>query len=390
MLRILFVLSIFAACSDTTRSDPVPPGADAVRLEEVASGLENPLYLTAPVGDSRLFIIEQPGRIRVIENGNLLPTPFLDITDRISSGGERGLLSVAFHPDYASNGFFFVNYTDRNGDTRVERYSVSTDPNRADPASAKLILGVEQPFANHNGGLIVFGPDDMLYIGMGDGGSGGDPRGNGQNRGTLLGAMLRIDVDGGDPYAIPLDNPFVGVPGARPEIWAYGLRNPWRFAFDNEAGDLYVADVGQTEWEEVNVVPASEAGMNYGWNIMEGTHCYESSTCDRQGLTLPVLEYGHQTEVALADGTQHPTGCSVTGGYVYRGSQIPELRGTYFYADFCEGWIRGFRYEDGEATEPRGWDFGDIGNILSFGEDAEGELYVLSANGRVYRVVSGD
>ena len=214
-------------------------------MEVVASGFSSPLYLTAPPSDARLFVVEQSGRIHIIENGSRLATPFLDITDRVLSGGERGLLSVAFHPQYATNGFFYVSYNDHNGDTRIERYTVTADVTLADQGSAKLILSVEQPFSNHNGGLIVFGPDGMLYVGLGDGGSGGDPLGHGQNRNSLLGALLRIDVDGGDPFAVPPDNPFVGDAGARAEIWAYGLRNPWRFAFDRQEGNLYIADVGQ-------------------------------------------------------------------------------------------------------------------------------------------------
>lgn len=350
-----------------------PQAAEEIQLEVIASGLKNPLYLTAPPSDPRLFIVEQPGRIQIVQNGQLLQTPFLDIVDRVRSGGERGLLSVAFHPKYASNGFFYVNYTNRNGDTHIERYSVSADdPDRADPASGKLLLKIEQPYSNHNGGLVMFGPDGMLYIGMGDGGSGGDPQGHGQNRGTLLGALLRIDVDGADPYAIPPDNPFVGQPGMRGEIWAWGLRNPWRFAFDWETNLLYIADVGQNRWEEVHIASTKDAGLNYGWNIMEGVHCYRTLSCKRDGLVLPVLEYGHSE------------GCSITGGYVYRGSRIPSLVGHYFYADYCDGWIRSFKYENGKVSEPREWNLGRIGSILSFGEDAAGELYVLSDNGRVY------
>jgi glucose/arabinose dehydrogenase len=366
---------LLAGCSDGG-SGPPDPGTAEVRLEEVARGLSNPLYLTAPAGDPRLFVVEQPGRIRVVENGALLPTPFLDITDRVSSGGERGLLGLAFHPAYASNGYFYVNYTDLAGDTRVERYRVSADPARADPASARLVLHVAQPFSNHNGGMLAFGPDGRLYVGMGDGGSGGDPQGNGQNPATLLGALLRLDVDGGDPYAIPADNPYAGRPGGRGEVWATGLRNPWRFAFDREAGLLYLADVGESEVEEVNVVPAGAAGLNYGWSVMEGSRCFRPAEgCSRAGLVLPVLEY------------THGEGCSVTGGYVYRGSRIPALRGHYFYADFCRGWVRSFRYDGSGAADRREWDFGGVGNVLSFGEDATGELYVLAASGRVFRMV---
>ena len=357
-------------------TDAATPDTTAVQLDTsvVARGLQAPLYLTAPAGDPRLFVVEQPGRIRVIVGGVLQPTPFLDLTSRVSYGGEQGLLSVAFHPDYVANGYFYVDYTDTAGDTRVERYQVGPDPNVADPGSAKLILFVDQPYANHNGGLVVFGPDGKLYVGLGDGGSGGDPQGNGQNRSTLLGKLLRIDVDAGDPYAVPPDNPFVGVSGARGEIWAYGLRNPWRFAFDREAQRLYIADVGQNRWEEVDVAPATDGGLDFGWNVMEGNECYSTSSCNQAGLTLPVLVYGHSD------------GCSITGGYVYRGQSIPTLRGTYFYSDYCSGWLKSFRY-DGSVTEQRDWGL-SLGNVLSFGEDAAGELYVLSANGNVYRLVS--
>ncbi len=291
------------------------------------------------------------------------------------SGGERGLLSVAFHPRYASNGLFYVNYTDRGGDTRIERYRVGAHRDRADPASVKLVLRVEQPYANHNGGQIAFGPDGKLYVGMGDGGSGGDPHGHGQNPRTLLGAMLRLDVDAGDPYAVPRDNPFVGRPAARGEIWATGVRNPWRFSFDHRAGLLYVADVGQNRWEEVNVVEAGKGGLDYGWNVMEASHCFRAERCDRSGRVIPVLEYDHSE------------GCTVIGGYVYRGSRLPALQGHYFYADYCEGWVRSFRYRGGAAADRRTWDFGDVGNVLSFGEDGAGELYVLSDRGKVYRMV---
>ncbi|MBE0595101.1 MAG: PQQ-dependent sugar dehydrogenase, partial [Gemmatimonadales bacterium] len=249
------------------------------------------------------------------------------------------------------------------------------DPDVADAMSAKLVIAIDQPYANHNGGMIAFGPDGMLFIGMGDGGSANDPHGNGQNRATLLGAMLRIDVDTGDPYAIPADNPFVGQPDARGEIWALGVRNPWRFSFDRGGSRLYIADVGQNAWEEIDIVPASQAGLNFGWNVMEGTHCFRSTSCDQTGLTLPAVEYGHDQ------------GCSVIGGYVYRGTAMPELAGHYFYADWCQGWLRSFRFDGaGNLTEHTEWPVGDIGNPVGFGEDADGELYIASQNGRVYRL----
>jgi hypothetical protein len=344
-------------------------------VEIVAGGLSSPLYLTAPADDPRVFIVEQAGRIRIVENGQLLATPFMDITGRVLDGGERGLLSVAFHPAYASNGFFYVNYTDNAGHTRIERYAVSGDRNRADTTTAALVLTINQPYANHNGGHQLFGPDGMLWIGTGDGGSGGDPLGNGQNLNALLGKMLRIDVDGGNPYRIPPDNPFAGRTGARGEIWALGLRNPWRFAFDRVDDVLYIADVGQNQWEEVNAMPRGAAGVNYGWNVMEASQCYGAATCNPAGLTPPVLEYGHAE------------GCSVTGGVVYRGRRIPGIVGHYFYSDYCSGWLRSFRYRDGQVRDRREWDVGSLGQVQSFGEDAAGELYILSRNGNVYRLI---
>ncbi len=382
LLPFLSAAAVAVACSGTPGpadpggNDPGvgnPPTAE-LHLEEVAAGLNSPVYLTAPPGDARLFVVEQGGRVRIIENGQVLGGSFLDIGANITSGGERGLLSLAFHPDYGTNGYFYVNYTDLGGDTRVERYTVSGNPNLADAQSAKLLLTLAQPFSNHNGGLVTFGPDGMLYIGMGDGGDAGDPLDHGQNTNTLLGVLLRIDVDGGDPYAIPADNPFVGQGGARGEIWAYGLRNPWRFSFDAAGGMLYIADVGQNAWEEVNAVSSTEAGVNYGWRLMEGTRCFNPSTnCDQTGLELPVLEYPHSQ------------GCSVIGGHVYRGSALPLLRGHYFYGDYCAGSIRSFQLENGEATDEATWDVGSIGRILSFGVDASSEVYVLTSQGTVYR-----
>ena len=366
------LLAALAACSGDNPSDP-PPTPDGIRLEEVASGLQSPVYLTAPAGDARLFVVEQPGRIRVVENGTLASTPFLDITDRVLAGGERGLLSMAFHPRYAQNGFFFVYYTDRSGDIRVERFRVSADRGRADAASARTILTVpHRDASNHNGGLVAFGPDGFLYLGTGDGGGGGDPRRNGQNPSSLLGKLLRLDVDGAEPYTIPAGNPFAARSGGRPEVWATGLRNPWRFSWD--AGTLFVADVGQSAWEEVNAVAATAAGVNYGWNTMEGAHCYAASTCDTTGMTLPVLEYGHGE------------GCSITGGFAYRGSDIPGLRGHFFYSDYCQGWVRSFRLAEGRVADRREWEVGDVGNVTSFGEDSRGELYLLASGGRVLRV----
>jgi glucose/arabinose dehydrogenase len=378
MRRWVVFTFVVAGCSEPLPG-PVPlPDIFNIRLTEIASGLSNPLYLTSPRNDSRLFVVEQAGRIRIIKNGQLLSQPFLDIVTRVSSGGERGLLSVAFHPSYATNGFFYVNFTDLAGNTRVERFKVSSNPDVADGSSSKFILGVTQPFANHNGGLNVFGPDGMLYIGLGDGGSGGDPQGNGQRTNTLLGKILRIDVDNGDPYSISSGNPFVNQTGARAEIWAYGLRNPWRFSFDRTAGLLYVADVGQGTLEEVDVVQATRAGVNYGWNIMEGSSCFGSSGCSTTGLERPVFEYNHSGGA-----------CSITGGYAYRGSALPEVAGHFFYSDYCLGFLRSFLYANGVATDQRNWDVGSIGSVTSFGEDSAGELYVVVQQGRVYRIERG-
>lgn len=376
-MRATVLAAILAVAACSSGAEPIAGGTPTVslKLQEVASGLSGPVYAASPAGDNRLFVVEQPGRIRIIESGQLLATPFLDISSRVSSGGERGMLSVAFNPQYRTNGFFYVYFTGPSGELRIERFTVSANPNLANASSAKVILAVPHPRDNHNGGLAMFGPDGMLYLGLGDGGGGGDPDRNGQNANTLLGALLRIDVNGGDPYAIPSGNPFVGRTDARAEIWAIGLRNPWRFAFDREAGNLYVADVGQDRFEEVNVVPSTRAGVNYGWNIMEATSCFNASSCNRQGLEIPAIEYDHSLGA-----------CSITGGFVYRGAAIPELAGHYFYADYCLGWIKSFRFVNGATTDARTWDLGNVGTITSFGEDATGELYITTGNGRVYRI----
>jgi hypothetical protein len=370
---VLLAAVTLSACFDDGTGPPIET-VDDLRAVEIVSGLVSPVHLTTPAGDARLFVVDQPGIIYVVRNGTRLATPFLDISAEVAYGGERGLFSMAFDPEYDSTGLFWVNYTDNAGDTRVERYRVSADPDVADAGSAELVLHVDQPASNHNGGQIAFGPDGMLYVGMGDGGGGGDVQNHGQNRSTLLGALLRLDVRT-LPYAIPADNPFAGSVDDRPEIWGYGLRNPWRFSFDDVAGDLYIGDVGQGEWEEINAVAADEAPVNYGWRIMEGTHCYNPSSCNQTGLRLPVHEYSHD------EGR-----CSVTGGHVYRGEDLTGLQGHYFYSDYCTGFLRSFRVTGGSATEHREWNVGDLGNVLSFGEDSAGELYVLTGGGRVYRL----
>ncbi len=364
--------------NDDSRNVRAAETTNAVTLgvEQVASGLDQPVHVTAPVGDPRLFIVEQPGRIRVVEDGKLLDTPFLDIVTKVGSGGERGLLSVAFHPDYRSNGFLFVNYTNKSGDTRIERYTVSANRNVADPGTAKLILAIDQPYTNHNGGLNLFGPDGMLYIGMGDGGSQGDPHGNGQNANALLAKLLRINVDRGDPYSIPAANPYAKG-GGRGEIWAIGLRNPWRFSFDRISGLLYIADVGGDKFEEIDVAPIPAAGVNYGWSIMEGPSCRRSTGCNQTGLQKPVLSYA----------THQNSTCAIIGGSVYRGRKIPEIQGQYFYSDYCNSWLRSFGFANGKVTDEHDWPVGKLGSITSFGEDSQGELYMCTSSGRVYRII---
>jgi glucose/arabinose dehydrogenase len=360
---------------------PAPPGGPvSAGIQQIAAGLDFPLYLTSPPGDQRLFIVEKGGAIRLIKGGTLLDTPFLDLSTQVSNRREQGLLGLAFSPDYASTGRFFVHYTDLSGDTRVSLFRVSADPDRADPASESVVLTAKQPGPSHNGGQILFGPDGFLYIGLGDGGSrDGNDRGRGQSLADLLGSILRIDVSAGSSYTVPPDNPFVGTAGARPEVWSYGLRNPWRFSFDRANGDLYIGDVGESRWEEVNHSTAAEGagrGANYGWSRMEGRQCVQGEGCDETGLTLPVLEYDHSN------------GCSITGGYVYRGNVIPALQGHYFYADFCQGWVRSLRMEGGAVVEEVDWPTLRPGGLVtSFGEDSAGELYLLTLDGGVFKIV---
>lgn len=364
---------------------PPPPPAIELALQPVIAGLSFPLFLTAPPSDPRLFVVEKGGRIRIIKNGQVLALPFLDLAAKVSSGSEQGLLGLAFHPQYTTNGIFVVNYTETGGDTRVATYRVSASADVADPASERVVLSIAQPFANHNGGHVAFGPDGMLYVASGDGGSGGDPLGNGQDLSDLLGSLLRIEIRDDGTMRVPADNPFAIQPGARAELWNYGLRNPWRFAFDRANGDLYIADVGQSEREEINVAQATAGGgrgANYGWSIYEGTRCFGNpAACTSAALVtatvvMPVLEY------------THAEGCSVTGGYVYRGGAIPALRGTYFYSDFCSGWIKSFRLTGGQVRDTREWSaLKPGGTVPSFGEDAAGELYILTSGGGVWRIV---
>jgi glucose/arabinose dehydrogenase len=343
----------------------------------VRSGLGDAVYVTAAPGQAnRLYVVQQSGRIRILDRGRLLPGAFLDISGRISSGGERGLLGLAFHPGYARNGRFFVNYTDPSGDTRVAEHRRAS-ANRARPAG-RVLLTIDQPFANHNGGHLAFGPDDMLYVATGDGGSGGDPEGNGQDTGSLLGKILRIDVDrraGGRPYGIPASNPFAGG-GGRPEIYSYGLRNPWRFSFDRARGDIWIGDVGENALEEIDYRARGAArGANFGWNAFEGRSAYPGGGPLRGTRHIPpVAQYTHSQ------------GCSVTGGYVYRGSRAGGLRGRYVYADFCSGRVWSMRAgpRPGGVREETGRLGASLSNVTSFGEGLNGDLYLL-ANGTLYR-----
>jgi len=341
--------------------------------------MDTPLAVTnAGDGSGRIFVAEQSGAIRIVRDGALVDQPFLDISDRITSGGERGLLGLAFHPKYPEDPRFFVDYTDGNGDTQVSSFTVDpANPDRADPGSEVKILFVTQPYANHNGGAVAFGPDGDLYISLGDGGSGGDPLGNGQSLTTALGKILRIDIDrteGGHPYAVPADNPFAGQ--TTPEIFVYGLRNPWRMSFDRLNGDLWIGDVGQGEWEEVDVVRAGTSGQNFGWNRMEGAHCFRPATgCDEGGLVLPVAEYSHDS------------GCTVIGGDVYRGSQQSALIGGYLFADYCSGIIWAIDPAVEGPREPTVVADTDA-EISSFGVDEAGEVYATDlSSGELLRVV---
>ncbi len=345
-----------------------------LQLTQVVIGLDLPVALTH-AGDGRLFITLQRGQIVIWDGTRILPTPFLDIRSQVLCCDERGLLSVAFHPQYATNGLFFVYYNHPGGDIVIARYRVSSDPNRADPASATILLTIaHSEFPNHNGGQLQFGPDGYLYAGVGDGGASGDPHNHAQDLGELLGKMLRIDIDGAAPYAIPPSNPFVNRPGARPEIWAYGLRNPWRFSFDRVTGDLWIADVGQATWEEIDLQPrTSPGGENYGWRRMEGKHCYNPPTnCNDPSLTPPIIDYSHAE------------GCSIIGGYRYRGSRVSRLFNSYVFADYCSGTIWGAAQAvNGAWVTPTLMQTSL--HPSSFGEDFAGELYILDLGGRVFR-----
>jgi glucose/arabinose dehydrogenase len=376
LIIILLFLTIGRSTWNSTGEEQSGMVWPEITLKLAFSGIRQPTHITHAGDNSmRLFITEQRGRIMLIRNNSVSQRPFLDITDRVSCCGERGLLSVVFPPGYKEKGYFYLNYTDRSGDTVVARYRITQNPDRADPKSEEIVLTISQPYANHNGGQLAFGPDGFLYVGMGDGGSAGDPQNYAQNPSSLLGKMLRIDVESGRrPYTIPSDNPFVNNKAFRPEIWASGLRNPWRFSFDRKTGDLYIADVGQNKHEEIDFEPkGGKGGKNYGWNIMEGLHCYAAENCERNGLALPVVAFGHDK------------GCSVTGGLTYRGSRYPLMQGIYFYGDFCSGRIWGLK-QSGEE-----WMNKELKNtglsISTFGEDETGEPYVADyGKDNIYRI----
>lgn len=388
-LSVLILINSAVAMPALAQDDPATtpdPAIFDLGFELVTDGLVQPVgIVSAGDGSGRLFVLERGGNIRIVQDGTLLDTPFLSITDRVGSQGqEQGLLGLAFAPDYADTGFFYIDYTNLDGTTVVARYTVTDDPNVADPASEQILLIQPQPYANHNGGHIVFGPDNYLYIGLGDGGSGGDPQGNAQNLQTWLGKILRIEVDpafvpDGQPYGIPDDNPYADGQAGLPEIFASGFRNPWGFNFDPETGDLWIGDVGQETWEEIDYVPnGTDPGLNFGWNLTEGTHCYLTDPCTSPEFAMPVAEYNHAVG-----------GCSVTGGVVYRGEEMPNLVGTYLYADYCSGLIWGLTVNANGTVVPAGDPVESGFMISTFGTGDDGRVYVTDmANGAIYELVA--
>jgi glucose/arabinose dehydrogenase len=375
--------ALLSMAAVATMADGTQAAADldtlALEMVPVADNLEEPVFVTTAPGDpGRLYVVEQAGRIRVLDaDGVMADTPFLDLSADVVSGGERGLLGLAFHPDYADNGRLFVNYT-RGGDGATVVAELSAVDGAADRASERQLLVIDQPFANHNGGMIEFDAAGMLLIGTGDGGSGGDPLGAGQDPGVLLAKLLRIDVDGGDPYGIPTDNGFVDRDDHRPEIHALGLRNPWRFSVDPKDGHVYIGDVGQNAWEEVSLLPGGDGGLNFGWNAMEGPECFLEG-CDTSAYTPPVLSYGHDE------------GCSIVGGYTYRGTAQPSLEGVYLFGDYCSGTIWAAEADAMLAGEARAVPVSSFdGRLVSFGADEAGELYAVDHGGRIFRIVASE
>jgi glucose/arabinose dehydrogenase len=393
-MRYLPLLSLIAGCASWFESPvappppPPPPPPPVAAIQSIGTFVQ-PTFLTAPTGDStRILVTERSGRVRLVKSGVLQNGSFLDLRDKISAADENGLYSLAFDPQYQSNGRFYAFYTNLNGDIRIVRYVVSSNPDSADESQADTILaiphplaGTSLPFGNHHGGQLQFGPlDGKLYVSLGDGGCCGDPLENGQRTKTVNGKLLRIDVSGATGYTVPPDNPFVADTSYAPEIWALGFRNPWRFSFDKPTGDLYIGDIGDASWEEVDAAAAPSAGkgINYGWSILEGTHC-RIAGCNSSGLTPPVTEYGH-TNFA----------CSVTGGHVYRGTRVTQLIGHYLYADLCNGFVGSFVLAGGAATQARDWtsQLSPGSGIVSFGEDARGDVYIVTYSGPVFRIVA--
>lgn len=392
---------LLAACGDGREGPPIGPGptvpeatAPTIEVSEpedelagltatpIASDLPPLTQAIAPVGDDRVFVVTKPGQVLVIRDGEVESQPFLEIEEEVrSEGNEQGLLTLAFHPSFAENGRLFVTYTNLEGDLQLVEYLVSDDdPDRIDPGSARFVLEVPQPHQYHQSGAIVFGPDGYLWMSIGDGGGNQDTYGNGQDPSTLQATIVRLDIDAAEPYAIPPDNPFLddeGDPPAREEVWAYGLRNPWRIDIDAEAGLIYIADVGQEGAEEVNIVPITDGGLNFGWPITEGSTCLAVDPCDPSEFVLPVYEFGRNGS------------CAIVGGPVYRGATIPELHGEYFFADYCVGWIRSFSYDpETGMSEITDWepDLGRLGNITSLSTDGQGEILVSNLNGEVWRL----
>jgi glucose/arabinose dehydrogenase len=376
------LLAALVACSDSTTAPPGTRPTTALRLVPVDSGYDFSIFIAAPPGDTtRLLVVERGGRILLRKHGVRQDSAFLNLTGLTGLGHEYGVYSIAFHPQYATNRRLFAYYVDNNGDTRVAEFRADVSFDHADPPPGREILAVAQSAtADLYGGEIAFGPDGMLYIALGDGDGGGDPLSRSQDSTSLLGKMLRLDIDSGDPYGVPPDNPYANRPGWRPEIWQLGLRNPWRWSFDRETGDLWIGDVGEAEWEEIDVLPSplsTGGGQNYGWPRMEGDHCYQPAVaCQNASFVLPVWEYSHSPA------------CAIMGGYVYRGSAFAALAGTYFYGDYCGGWVRTLRFNGGTLVEPYPALASPLinDNPVSFGEDAAGEVYVAMASGRVYRI----
>ncbi|WP_455375811.1 PQQ-dependent sugar dehydrogenase [Kaarinaea lacus] len=387
LLVVVFATApfIFTSCSENRGPSSSPssssnapdslPVLSLQRVFEQVAIVKPVLMLQAPNDDSKWYIVEKGGRILQVSNNGAQSSTFLDISERVDSGpNEAGLLGMAFHPQYASNGSVYLSYTtsDPSLTSIISRVTRSVDGSSLQADSEEILLRVSQPYSNHNGGHIAFGPDGFLYIGFGDGGSGGDPQGHGQNTQTLLGSLLRIDVNSGTPYAIPATNPFASGEQGRPEIYAWGLRNPWRWSFDKTTGLLWAADVGQNSWEEVSIISAPG---NYGWNGKEGTHCYESTSCNNPAFIDPVIEYSHED------------GCSITGGYVYRGSAIPSLQGTYLYSDYCSGTLWGAK-DKGDGSYESAQLLSTGLNVSSFAEGNDGEIYIIHLGGEIHQLVS--